>query len=437
MNPEIEKKYTGLIAHLRNRLESNEFLNRHRKRRQDFTRKRCLPFTFVVLLLINMMKRSLQDELDEFFKALNQEKIASRQVSKSAFSQARKKLEASAFIELNEEQVNYFYEHFAPKSWYGFQLRAIDGTLLDVPDNDATRKEFGVWGSRHDGKGTPKARVSQLFDVLNEVTINAQMAPKSWGERRLAARHLPSLTAEDLLLLDRGYPAFWFFAAIRQQKAHFCARIDGAEWKIVKEFSHSGLPEQEIVLTPSTSALNDCKLYSVPADSLTLRLVRVDLPSGEVEVLITSLLDSVAFPVALFKELYHLRWPVEEDYKRLQSRFEIENWSGLTVDAVYQDFHAMIFTKNLAAILAQPAQEVISQSHASRKHDYKTNMTNLISKFKDSVLFLFRDQTISPLLHALWQQIVRTIEPIRPNRTYPRTKKLKRRRFPINYKSTR
>ena len=159
MSPEIERKYTEMVYHLRNRLESESFVARHRKRPEDFSRERCLSFQIVILMLINMMKRSLQDELDEFFKVLNQEKVASRRVGKSAFSQARQKLKASAFIELNQEQVNYFYEHFEPESWHGFRLRAIDGTLLDVPDNPATRAEFGVWGSRHDGKGSPKARV--------------------------------------------------------------------------------------------------------------------------------------------------------------------------------------------------------------------------------------------------------------------------------------
>ena len=437
MDAETESKYIGLMSHLRTRLESKEFLNRHRKRKQDFTRKRCLPFTFVILLLLNMLKRSLQDELDEFFKVLHDEKVARREVSKSAFSQARSKLKASAFTELNKEQVDYFYAHFTPKSWHGFQLRAIDGTLLDVPDTAETRKHFGVWGSRHDGKGSPKARVSQLFDVLNEVTINGQIAPKSWGERRVAQRHLSGLTAKDLLLLDRGYPAFWFFVAVREKSAHFCARLDGTQWKIVKEFIKSGERESEISLTPSDSAIKTCKAYNLPVDPLELRLVRIDLPSGEVEVLITSLLDKVAFPAVLFQELYHHRWPVEEDYKRLQSRLEIENWSGLSVQALYQDFHAAIFTKNLAAILAQPVQDTVTYIHQACKYDYKTNMTNLISKLKDTLLFLFWDHSISPVLEALWQQMVLTTEPIRPGRTFPRNKKVKRRRFPLNYKPTR
>ena len=437
MSPETAKNYEGLLKHLRAKLESEAFLKRHRRQEKDFTRKRCLSFVCVVLMLVNMMKRALQDELDEFFKLFHQEKVASRHVSKSAFSQARKKLKASAFVELNQEQVGYFYAHFAPTRWQGYRLTAIDGTLLDVPNNSATRAEFGVWGSRHKGEGTPKARVSQLFDVLNQVTIDGQIANKGLGERALGYRHLSHLGADDLLLLDRGYPAFWFFAAIRQRQAHFCARLDGTQWKLVKAFVETGADEQLIELTPSTTALKTCKAKNLPTNPLPLRLVRVDLPSGEVEVLLTSLLDAQTFPTACFHSLYHLRWPVEEDYKCVQSRFEIENWSGKSPESVYQDFHATLFTKNLAAILAQPAQAAVSQLHDARQHDYKVNMTNLISKLKDTILHLFWDASLLPLLQALWQQMIRTIEPIRPNRTYPRKKRVKRKRFPTTYKPTR
>ena len=43
---------------------------------------------------------------------------------------------------------------------------------------------------------------------------------------------------------------------------------------------------------------------------MTLRLIRIELSSGETEILITSLTDCKKFSYQLFKELYHLRWPV-------------------------------------------------------------------------------------------------------------------------------
>jgi hypothetical protein len=46
--------------------------------------------------------------------------------------------------------------------------------------------------------------------------------------------------------------------------------------------------------------------------------------------LITSLTDKKVLPYECFSELYHLRWPVEEDYKKMKSWIEIENFQERT-----------------------------------------------------------------------------------------------------------
>ena len=63
----------------------------------------------MVFLLCNI-KRSLQDELDCFFRAIGKTShLLERAVTKSAFTQARKNLKKAAFIELNQHIKNYFY----------------------------------------------------------------------------------------------------------------------------------------------------------------------------------------------------------------------------------------------------------------------------------------------------------------------------------------
>ncbi len=47
---------------------------------------------------------------------------------------------------------------------------------------------FGVWHSKK-GSDCPIARVSQMFDVLNNLSIDAIISPKSVGECELAAQH--------------------------------------------------------------------------------------------------------------------------------------------------------------------------------------------------------------------------------------------------------
>jgi hypothetical protein len=431
MPDQAETLCTDLIVTLKARLTAADFLERHRQSSTDFIRNRCLPFVVVVMFLLNLIKRSLQDELDEFFNLETGAEVAPRKVTKSAFSQARKKLKAEAFIELNTVQVDYFYDHFSYQTWHGYRLLAVDGSTNQLPLTTEIVSHFGLWRS------VPMARVSQLFDVLNEITVDALIGPKAMGERDCASRHFDHIGSDDLVLMDRGYPAFWLFALIRRSGSHFCARMPAGVWGVVDQFLASGLSQQIIDLHPCQTARQECLARDLPITPLTLRLVRIDLDQGEVEVLLSSLLDLITYPHAVFKDLYHHRWPVEEDYKVMKPRLEIENWSGKSTLAIYQDFHAKVFTKNLTAILAHPAQQVVKQQSQHKKYTYQINFTQALSKMKDTVVLLFHRTNLANILSCLWQVMTQTIEPIRPGRTYPRTKPIKPRKFPMAYKPIR
>lgn len=427
---------TGLLNHLKSVVNAPAFRERHRQSQQDFSRERCLSFATVVMFLLNMIKRALQDELDEFFKLLEAGQVARRVVTKSAFSQARQKLNYTAFVELNQEQVSYFYQHFEPQRWQGLRLLAMDGSMVTLPNTAAICAHFGVWRPAAGGE-CPKARVSQLFDVLNKVTLEAVIAPKAQGERSLAAQHCQQLGSNDLVLIDRGYPAFWLFVTIVSRQAHFCARMSLTEWQVVRQFVASGQKEQIVWLKPGYQARQACQRRHLPTQPLQVRLVRIDLDNGELIVLATSLLDTVAWPYVLFQDLSLQRWPIETDYRHMKIRLEVENWTGLTVSAIYQDFHASVFTKNLTAILAQPTQQLIAQQSSTQKYTYQINMANLFSKMKDTILLLFQAANPLPLLQLLWHQMTHTLEPVRPNRSFPRKKRVKPKRFPMNYKALR
>jgi hypothetical protein len=435
VEPQIEEQYENLLMELRTLIESDGFLVRHRQSKTDFVRNRCLSFVVVVFMLINMLKRSVQDELDELFRLFSGDEVADRCVTKSAFSQARQKLKHTAFIELNQTQVAHIYRHFAVERWHDRRLLGLDGSLADVPNTEANRREFGSWGSRH-GTQTAKARLSQLFDVLNNITVDGIIAPKRQGERVLAKQHLDHVQPGDVLLLDRGYPAFWLFLAIVDRGADFCARLEVNKWQAAQAFVASGAADQVVSLSLCSTSQTLCRQHGFVCDTFVCRLIRVDLPN-EVEVLATSLCDAGHFPTACFAHLYQQRWPVEEDYKRLKSRLQLENWSGLTPLAVRQDFYATLFTKNLAAILAHPAQQAVAHKTAARQHRYQVNMTNLISKLKDTVVLLFFRLDVRPLLHALWRQMTLTIEPVRTARSQPRKSTVRRPRFSTTYKPTR
>ena len=423
-----------LTNFIRNIIISQDFLTNYRQSEKDFTRERKLPFHVLIAFLINFVKGSYQDELDKFFKTVYRFDVAKRIVSKAALTKARMKLKSQAFVALNNHLISYFEKHFNPLTWHGFRLLAIDGSLTRLPQVKAIAQHFGMWHCRQ-GLPSPMARVSQLFDVLNKVTIDAVLFPKSSGERELAAQHLLKLMPEDLILLDRGYPAWWLFKSIVSINSNFCARISCTKWKVVRKFFYSGLCEKIIQLPISATSVARCKELGLDNQPLKLRLIRIE-NGDKVQILITSLIDTQLYPVEIFHDLYHKRWPVEEDYKAIKCRMELENFTGKSVLSVYQDFHAKIFAKNLVSIMAFNVNDALKDNTECRKYVYQVNFTQALSKSKGVFALLFTEtrSNILSLVADLINIFQRTIEPIRPGRKYPRHHKASARKFFLQYK---
>ena len=423
----------NLIDFLGNIIISPEFLYRHRRSPNDFIRKRSLPFPTLIVFMMNLLKGSIQDELKRFFQALDDEDMPSREITAGAFTRARKKLTFKAFVELNRIMVNFFYEHFPCDKWHGFRLVAIDGSTIKVPRTAATIEHFGKWKTRN-GQDRPLARISQLLDVLNGVIIDAIISPKQTGERQLAIRHLDYIGENDLLLSDRGYPAFWLFSLLISRKIHFCIRVTTGHWEEIRKFNESGKSEGIVTFNPTISSWRECQKLGIPVSPLPLRLIRVELSSGEVEILVTSLLDQDVFPHELFKDLYANRWPVEEKYKAVKCRIQIENFSGKSVEAVYQDFYAKLFTLNLTAALIHPVQEMVASEYQNRKYQYRVNLSQALSKMKHTVVLLFNRPNIEATINKLFNLFLDDLLPVRPGRQNPRKKRPKLQGCHMSYK---
>lgn len=376
-----------------------------------------------------MVKGAVEDELEAFFQILSGNEPQALFVTQSAFTQARKKLKASAFIELNRLLVEGVSQQ--GRRWKGFRLCAVDGSVLNLPDKPALRAHF-----QPEARNRPQARASQLYDVLNHVTLHARLTPMAVDERTLAAEHLAQSQQRDLMIYDRGYPAFHLFALHRHLGRDFCARSSWNLYNETRDFWLSGKTEQRMTLKPAAEARKQCQQAGLSIDPIEVRLIRVDLPSGEREILITSILDETLVPATDFKALYHLRWGVEEDYKKMKSRLEVEQFSGLTALAVEQDFHAKIFSKNLTSLLVNEAQHVADEQTAHRKRRYRVNFTRALSRMKHQIIRLFTHPDVASRLERLIRLMAQTTEAERPERSFQR-KKGRGPKYATNYKRAR
>ncbi|MFN3378520.1 MAG: transposase [Runella zeae] len=171
-------------------------------------------------------KTTLQRDLDSFYQSISQSDFSIRKVTKSAFTQARSKINPLAFKHLSKIALRTFYQKAPINKWKGMRVLACDGTRLVLPRHKTIVQEFGV---QHLGPvadtATHMALSSILYDTENLVPLDAEIASYDHSERDLLLRHLEYTQKGDLLLLDRGYPAKWLFFMLYAKGIDFCIRL--------------------------------------------------------------------------------------------------------------------------------------------------------------------------------------------------------------------
>lgn len=421
-----------LIQTLRLHLCDAHFIARHRVRPQDFTRERQLTFPIVMLFSLQKTLKSIQLHLHEFLNELADGKLFEA-VTPGAWTHARAKLKHTAFIELNQTHVlSVFYgpEHSPSlKHWRTHRLLGADSSLMRLPNHHELFEQFSVVKvsnqNGHSGLTYPEGRMSVLYDLLNGVALDGRLEPSSMGEVDLAIEQLKHAKPGDVVISDRGYAGFAYLAhhaalgldyIVRCSTASFAAAQElfranqAGRSKVVKLFAHSGQKAQLI-------------RQGLPT-VLTVRFVSLRLPTGELEVLVTSLLDEVAYPTQEFLTVYHWRWNHETFYGVMKGRLDLENFSGQTAEAVRQDFHSTLLLCNMESLLISPAATTVTEQSAEHQHPKKINHAVAFHALKHQLLKLLYGKTpVEKVLQKLQRMFIGSAVSVRRDRKVPRGKR--------------
>jgi hypothetical protein len=316
--------------------------------------------------MINNTRQALQSELDSFFdQILDSEQCQT--VTKSAFCQARKSLNPQSLRDLLQQSAKGLSTGFDAPRWHGLRVIALDSSIIRVPNNTECATHFGYMKTSC-GKKRPLARASALWDVARECFVDATLGKYAEDDRTLAFKHLSQLSSQDLVVMDRGYPSRDWMAALQQQKIPFCARITTTQWRAVKQFVLSGKSDQ----------VHDMGTHK---QSLNLRLLKYQLPNGTSLVLVTNVLSQTLTP-ADFSQLYRHRWRIEEAFKHIKSRLQVENWSGILPLATEQDFYATLIRTNCAACLrlaARPLADTLEAANEPLSNGWRNKLNRAYS----------------------------------------------------------
>jgi hypothetical protein len=315
-----------------------------------FDSRRCRLSREVIFWVVLAMGLFTDLPIRQVFKVCRRLRPGEETPHRSSLCLARQRLGLAPLRRLFALTVRLRATPQTPGAFYkGWRLMALDGTVYNVPDSVANAAAFGrpSGGPRGDG-AFPQVRKLSLVEVGTHVevafVVKGIKGPNS-GEQRLAPGLVRHLRSDMLLLWDRGFFSYVLWKCVVTQGCQLLARVSS-----------------RLILRPIQTLADGSYLAKVyPRDwdrtkdrnGIVVRVIRYTLNDpqrvghGQEHVLLTTLLDAVAYPARELVLVYHERWEIElvyDEQKTHQNPWRVTKSADLrseTPAGVLQELYAL------------------------------------------------------------------------------------------------
>ena len=399
---------------------------------RDFSRKRKISFSDLMLNIISMENHSLNRELRSFFSS-----DKNRMPTKSAFIQQRKKLNDNAFPHVLSSLNTIFPFR---KKFLGLHILACDGSDINIPPKPGDTETYV--SSNTVGVGYHQMHLNAIYDLMEQRYLDVFIQKRAEINERTAFIQMidrNGLTGKCLYVADRGYFSLNALAHIIHAEQFFLLRMNDlntktsflrrfplpsdeefdqmVQFKVTRKQSHvyKDHPERFFVLRKDRPfdliPIND-KTALFP---MSVRIIRIKLDSGNTEYLLTNLMED-RFDIALLKKIYHMRWGIETSFRYLKYNVGLNYFHSCLRELIIQEFYARLILYNMTMLLISCVKVVQSEQHYRRK----VSVSDAVVTCRYFLIQRIKNAEIKELL-------LKYLTDIRPGRTFPR--KVRSRRF--------
>lgn len=313
-------------------------------------------------------------------------------------------------------------------SFHGLRLWSVDGTFLSMPDTPENEARFGRVKAARGKTAYPQLHLTSLIDTVTHEVKNVVVGRSDKvDERGDAVVLIQELAAGDLLLMDCGFSAVWFFRRCLERKMHFLARISNC-WK-PKILKTNG--DGDYIVSVSGVIPKAYRGTAASASArLKLRMIVYQVGDDEPVRLLTSLIEPEQYTASELALLYHERWESELAYDEqkvhlvpLQHGKQKTVFRSKTPDGVLQEVYGMLVAYNLVRGMMN---EAAAANNLDPRHLSFVETLRLINLATTAYQRTRSPRKQAAICRQLINDIAETVNtrPRRP-RHYPRVVKIK------------
>lgn len=295
----------------------------------------------------------------------------------SSLSEARRKLSSNtcreAFVHVRSQLT---LMTAGSRVCYGaYRILAIDMTTLALPVCPAVEEAFKspVDNKKRKAKA-PKATLTALWDVSTNTPLDWKLEQCYASERFAAYDLIQQLSTGDLIIADRGHSSRRMFLDIQRRGAAYLIRMPlgkAGGFREVRAFAHDANAWDSTILIHE-----DRKRTGPP--TLSVRLVKKMLPSGQIAVFATNLFSISDHPADAICDLYGHRWDIETAFREMKVWHGLENFHARFADGIHQEVTALMIFMLLTAELEHQAK--VHHQVAIRAADVAISDNRMVSK---------------------------------------------------------
>lgn len=424
-------------------IKSDNIIVKARKNDFDFTRKRKITVKDIIYYNLNKKGLSSKMELDKFIDICQTGDISSPGMLKQ-----RKKLNPEVFRYLKNESLKLFYSDFKEevKTYKNWLLFAADGSDFEIPNTQKCKKEFNSpKKGKSDNIMCARANIGNMYDLLNNYVVDTVIKPYQSDEIKMMQENLS--VAKDIVddykiirIMDRGYVSLEDMYLSQLNNDKYIVRLKKKDFGIERKNIKNNDENIDIGYVRTRMYYYENKNpelinFLKNGNYLNVRIVNIELPTGEIESLVTNLTrDEMSYQE--INDLYKLRWGIETSYHYLKESMKIESITSSNEDIIKQDILSQMYVFNILQSFQNDAEMEIEQKKYKHKMKININMaTGYIKQYLIYILLEDDNNIRDNYMSILSEKILKHIVPIRTNRKYERKKDVKNK-YHINKRKT-
>jgi hypothetical protein len=272
----------------------------------------------------------------------------------SGYCQARMR-QKETFLKRTAQQLAEQTDADSDFQAFGRPVFLVDGTSAKVADTSANRQAFPLGGGQNPGASFPKLRMLAIFSLATGVLRHlATGAFHGTSEQGLFYSLWPQLPAGSIVVADRYFDTFRNLALLLNRGVHCVFKLNAHRNQPDLRRCHKRLGKGDALFEWRRPQRKDWLLasdYDEAPETLVVRIIRYTLKlhgfRSKPVVLVTTLLDPVAYPAAQVAALYGRRWEVEINLRHIKSTLGMDLIDARSPAMVRKEIWVFMLAYNL------------------------------------------------------------------------------------------